>query len=218
MGELFLSPELSCEIREIYETMERSYEEVATQLPLTCQGCPDNCCDSFFQHYTYSEWAYLWEGLRKLDDALLDKIIKRAKRYVAESEQLLRQGIRPQLQCPLLEEGLCSLYRHRLMICRTHGVPATLIRPDGQHLRFPGCFRCQEIVVDKYSSETDAPAMDRTVLYRRLVQLETRMLGTIRHLYPKVKLTIAEMIVNGPPQEVKSCLQMHKEGYHESGT
>ena len=116
----------------------------------------------------------------------------------------MARGDRPHIMCPLNERGLCSLYSHRLMICRTHGVPATLRRPDGQHLRFPGCFRCQEIVRSRYSEETEAPAMDRTILYQRLAQLESRFLGEKRQLFPKVKLTIAEMIVNGPPKDIKA--------------
>jgi hypothetical protein len=87
------------------------------------------------------------------------------------------------------------------MICRTHGVPATLTRPDGQLLRFPGCFRCQEVVKSAYTRETDAPTMDRTILYKRLAQLEARFLGERRGLLPKIKLTIAEMIMAGPPKD-----------------
>jgi hypothetical protein len=89
------------------------------------------------------------------------------------------------------------------MICRTHGVPATLTRPDGQHLRFPGCFRCQEVVSSTFAVETDAPAMDRTILYQRLAQLETRFLGDKKGIFPRIKLTIAEMIVGGPPKDIK---------------
>jgi hypothetical protein len=44
--------------------------------------------------------------------------------------------------------------------------------------------------------------MDRTVLYQRLAQLESRFLGERRGMLPKIKLTIAEMIVNGPPRGV----------------
>ena len=90
------------------------------------------------------------------------------------------------------------------MICRTHGVPATLTRPDGQSLRFPGCFRCQEVVSASFAVATAAPAMDRTILYQRLAQLETRFLGDRRGLLPKIKLTIAEMIVGGPPKDIKT--------------
>lgn len=204
MKELFLPPELSCEIGEIYASMATAYDQVAGRIPLTCTGCPDNCCDSYFLHYTYSEWAYLWEGIRALDDARLDRILQRAKDYVDQSRVLIARGERPQLMCPLNDQGLCGLYQHRLMICRTHGVPATLTRPDGQHLRFPGCFRCQEVVNTAFAVETDAPAMDRTVLYQRLAQLETRFLGQKKGLFPRIKLTIAEMIVSGPPKDIKT--------------
>ena len=204
MKELFLPPELSCEMKEIYASMVTAYDQVAQTLSLTCDGCPDNCCDSYFLHYTYCEWAYLWEGIRRLDDAQLDRIMRRARDYVEQGRAAIFRGERPEIMCPLNEDGRCSLYTHRLMICRTHGVPATLTRPDGQLLRFPGCFRCQEIVSRAYPVETDAPAMDRTILYQRMAQLESRFLGDRRGQFPKVKLTIAEMIVNGPPREIKS--------------
>jgi len=204
MKELYLPPELSCEIGEIYASMATAYDEVAGALTMTCQGCPDNCCDSYFLHYTYSEWAYLWQGIRGLDDACLDRIMQRAREYVEQSRLFIARGKRPQLMCPLNEEGRCGLYSHRMMICRTHGVPATLTRPDGQNLRFPGCFRCQEIVISTDVGETEAPAMDRTILYKRLAQLETRFLGDKRGVFPRIKLTIAEMIVNGPPRDIKT--------------
>lgn len=204
MKELFLPPELSCEIGEIYASMATAYDQVAGRIPLTCEGCPDNCCDSYFLHYTYSEWAYLWEGIRALDDARLDRILQRAKAYADQSRVLIARGERPQLMCPLNDQGLCGVYQHRLMICRTHGVPATLTRPDGQHLRFPGCFRCQEVVNTAFAVETDAPAMDRTILYQRLAQLESRFLGQKKGLFPRIKLTIAEMIVAGPPKDIKT--------------
>ncbi len=207
MSELVLPPALSQEIEEIYETIVAKYDKVAREITLTCEGCPDNCCDSYFLHYTYSEWAYLWEGLRLLEAEQLEKITERAREYVLQSHQVLEQGERPQLQCPLLQDGLCGLYKHRLMICRTHGVPATLTRPDGKSMRFPGCFRCQEIVGEKYPAEDKAPAMDRTSLYQRMAQVESNLLANMRHLYPKKKQTIAEMIVNGPPEDITSCLK-----------
>ena len=199
MKEILLPVELSREISEIYQAMQDEYEKVAEDITLTCQGCPDNCCDSYFQHHTYSEWAYLWEGLRQLDQDTLNRITERAREYVRKSAEVLAIGERPQFMCPLNEDGLCALYQHRMLVCRMHGIPATLTRPDGQSMRFPGCFRCQEIVAEKYTRETDAPAMDRTRLFRRLAALESRLMGERRHLYPRVKKTIADMIVEGPP-------------------
>jgi Fe-S-cluster containining protein len=200
MKEIVLPPELSREIAEIYQAMQEDYDAVASEVTLTCQGCSDNCCDSYFLHHTYCEWAYLWQGIRHMDDESLDRIMARAEEYVRKSAEVLANGERPQLECPLLDDnGLCSLYQHRMLICRMHGIPATLTRPDGQPLRFPGCFRCQEIVAEKYEHESKAPAMDRTLLFRRLAALESRLMGEKRHLHPRVKKTIADMIVQGPP-------------------
>ncbi len=54
--------------------------------------------------------------------------------------------------------------------------------------------------------------MDRTDLYKRLALLESRVLGHKRHLYPRIKMTIAEMIEQGPPQDIQSCLQGEENG------
>lgn len=200
MTEIVLPPELSAELAEIYTAMVEGYDKVAAAIGLSCQGCPDNCCDSYFLHHTYSEWAYLWQGLRELPAEKREAISRRAENYVQQSREQLARRERPQIKCPLLnEKGLCGLYRHRLLVCRMHGIPATMTRPDGQSMRFPGCFRCQEIVHTKYRQEEDATAMDRTPLFKRMAALESRLLGEKRHLFPRVKLTIAEMIVQGPP-------------------
>ncbi|MGI6656416.1 MAG: hypothetical protein ACOX5Z_06265 [Desulfobulbus sp.] len=197
MPELILSPALSSELRALYADMETSYDQVAAALGHTCTGCPDNCCDSFFLHYTYCEWACLWEGLRQLDAASLERVLGRARDYVRESRMILARSERPQLMCPLNDAGRCSLYPYRLMICRTHGVPAVLVLPNGKSQRFPGCFRCQELVVGR--AEADIPAMDRTELYHRLARIEARFLGEQRRALPRIRLTIAEMIAGGPP-------------------
>jgi hypothetical protein len=121
---------------------------------------------------------------------------KRSAEYLAEVEVSLAEGRRPVLMCPLNESGLCRLYAHRLMICRMHGVPSSLTLPDGRRLSFPGCFRCQEIL----GKPEGLPTVDRTALYRELAALEAELLGPRKNLRPKVKMTIAQMIVQGPPQ------------------
>ncbi len=200
MKEIILSPAISRKLGDIYTTMELQYDSVASEISLTCSGCPDNCCDSYFLHYTYCEWAYLWEGLRALDDETRQRIVDRSKQYVEESRKILERRERPRLMCPLNDNGLCSLYLHRLMICRLHGVPASMTRPDGQILNFPGCFRCQEIIQEKYPKDADVPSMNRTELLGRVAALESELLEGKRHLFPKVRRSIAEMIVDGPPR------------------
>ena len=75
-----------------------------------------------------------------------------------------------------------------------------MTRPDGQALKFPGCFRCQEIIQEEYKNEADVPFMNRTELLGRIAALESELLGGKRHLFPKVRRSIAEMIADGPPR------------------
>ena len=195
-SEIVLSPEFSQQVTSLFAEMGEVYDRTAQAIQLTCMDCPDNCCDSYFLHHTYTEWAYLWEGLNKLDADKLAAIQERAREYVLQGEAILAKGERPMLMCPLNDKGLCTVYSHRMMICRLHGVPSTFTRPDGQTMQFPGCFRCQEITGEK----PPAASMDRTDFFRRLVELELELLGPKRGSAPKVKLTLAQMIVQGPPQ------------------
>jgi len=198
MKEVILSEQQQQELEEIYQQLQLQYSGVAEELQFTCNGCPDNCCDSYFLHHTYTEWAYLWLGIRQLEPARQQLIQERARQYLQQSERQLATGQRPQIICPLNEGGLCTLYNHRLLVCRTHGVPATMTRPDGQTLRFPGCFRCQEIVEARHNGQPPS-RVERTVLLRRLALLENQLLENRRHLLPRMKMTIAEMLVKGPP-------------------
>ncbi len=199
MKEIVLGEQLSAEIATIYEEMESDYDVVARALKFSCDGCPDNCCDSYFLHHTYSEWAYLWQGFRAESEEKQRQIIECSEQYILDCQKAEVEGERPQVMCPLNEDGRCILYMHRLMVCRTHGVPASMRRPDGQILNFPGCFRCQEIVKKKFDHDSQAPHMERTPLLRRLVGVERELMGEKIHLYPRVKLTIAQMLVQGPP-------------------
>jgi hypothetical protein len=176
--------------------METSYNETASRIGLSCSGCRDNCCVSFFQHHTYIEWAYFWEGLHACGAQRKAAIRKQAEEYVERSREKLRQGLRPNLMCPVNDSGWCSLYGFRLMICRLHGVPNIVRMPNGKMRSFPGCTVCQELTRNMNAP----PAMDRTPFYHRLAELEKRFLGSKHGKMPKVNLTLAEMIVQGPPR------------------
>lgn len=201
MQELILSGQQFLRLQDIYEKMEQDYDKVAQQLYFSCSGCPDNCCDSYFLHHTYAEWAYLWVGFRELGQTKQEELKQRSSDYIEQCRVAKNCGEQPLVMCPLNEDGLCLLYKFRLLVCRTHGVPATMTRPDGQTMRFPGCFRCQQLVEKKYDNSIQPPHVERTPLLRQLVLLESELLDNRRHLLPKVKMTIAEMLVKGPPRE-----------------
>jgi len=181
----------------LYADMQSRYAEHAQALGLSCDGCPQNCCTSFFQHHTRIEWAYLLHGLSELPTERRAVYEERSLTYVRDATAALAKGERPSIMCPLNDEGRCGVYAHRLMICRLHGVPNRLRYPDGRAVDFPGCFRSQELCAEAHSF----PVLDRTALYTRLMELEVQFVGPrqIRTL-PRVDLTLAEMIVQGSPK------------------
>ena len=181
----------------LYSRMVESYSGVAGEIGLSCEGCTDNCCTSYFQHHTYVEWAYLWKGLKECDEVRRKRYVERAKDYVRLAREAMARGVRPNIMCPLNDDGLCGLYKHRLMICRMHGVPNILVRPDMQVLRFPGCWKTQELCKDM----DQAPEVNRTPLYKELVDLEVAFVGPNKsRKLPRVDRTLAERIFMGPPK------------------
>ncbi|MDD5757449.1 MAG: hypothetical protein PHI06_00035 [Desulfobulbaceae bacterium] len=180
-------------LANLYAEMEEAYSKVATLLDFSCQQCPDNCCDSYFQHHTYIEWAYLWQGLLSLPSERLNEYQGRARKAILGYQEAMDKNERPLIMCPVNDNGLCGLYQHRLLICRLHGVPASISTPDGRNRQFPGCFRCQELTAGKANVTT----MDRTRFFKTMVNLEQSFLQG--HSLPKIKMTLAEMLLQEPP-------------------
>jgi hypothetical protein len=179
----------------LYADMENRYVDIAANIGLTCADCPDNCCTSYFQHHTHVEWAHLWQGLAILPETRLREVRSRAAEYVEQARGILAKKRAPDIMCPLNEGGRCILYTHRLMICRLHGVPNVFTLPNGVAKEFPGCVRSQELA----ASSTGLPKLDRTDFYRRLAELEMDYLRSMTQKPAKVRLTLAEMIHQGPP-------------------
>ena len=180
----------------LYGRMQDAYSHAANDLGLTCADCPRNCCYSHFQHHTYVEWAYLWQGMNQLPEAKRAKYLARAEDNVRQTNTALQSGLTPKVLCPLNDDGRCGLYAHRLMICRMFGVPNRLVMPGGRQLNFPGCWRTEELVQGRETM----PVVDRTPLYRDLVGLEAALLGKRMGKLPKVDMTLSEMLVAGPPK------------------
>jgi len=195
MSAAALSAEIAEKLAVLYQEMETGYDQVAVKIGLSCQGCPDNCCDSYFLHHTYIEWAYLWRGLATLAPEALERVMARARLCLEHYREAEAAGHWPKIMCPLNEDGRCMLYLYRPMICRCHGVPARLRRPDGKTLHFPGCFRCQEL-----TTKPGAAEIDRTPLLRRLARLEEHFLDRRFGLLPRTKITLAAMLLAGLPE------------------
>lgn len=185
-------------LASLYADMDAAYTAAAAAAGLSCAGCAENCCVSFFQHHTHAEWLYLHQGLAALAPERRAAYEARARDYVEAVRESLARGETPTAMCPVNDDGLCGLYEHRLMICRLHGVPNVLI--GGMGIReFPGCEPCQRLTAAGAGAGAGGKAMDRTPLLRRLAALEMELWGSRPGRPPKVDMTLAEMILAGPP-------------------
>jgi hypothetical protein len=173
-------------LSRIYGSMDDAYREAAAFYDFSCRGCQDNCCTTYFFHYTIIESLYLVQGLWGLGKGMKEEIMERA---VNMSDPLKRGSY----MCPVNEGGRCLLYPYRTMICRLHGLPNEVQKPGGQRDEGPGCAKFEE---EKRRKGLPHRRIDRTPFYTDLANLE-RDLRTEIGFFQKFKKTIAEMIRDG---------------------
>jgi hypothetical protein len=176
-------------LEQLYASMDRSYENVADHYGFACNGCEDNCCLTLFYHHTHLEFFYLHKGFRGLDRQRQVAISEKAQAVCSAVRWAEKNGPPLRQICPLNIDSRCNLYAFRPMICRLHGIPSELRRPDGQTTRAPGCGsfmdRCGQLAYVPF---------DRTPFYRDLAGIEQ----ALRRDMPgagKIKMTVAEMIL-----------------------
>lgn len=180
--------DLEVEVSQLFVKMDAAYARTADKTGFVCNGCEDNCCRTRFYHHTLMELLYLRSGLSALPPGIQGRVKEQAVEVCRQTAAMERRGAMVRIMCPLNAQGHCLIYAHRPMICRLHGIPHDLRRPDGRMLAGPGC---DEFYAQCGSSDQDH--LDRTPLYTAMADLERRLrdrLGFNR----KIKLTVAQMI------------------------
>jgi hypothetical protein len=177
-------------IRDLYDRMGKAYDRAAACYGFSCNGCDENCCEERFYHHTLAEFLYLFRGIESCDEQKRKEIFDRARKVAELYQTHDAMGLVQRVMCPLNTAGLCSLYEHRLMICRLHGVPYRMSRPDGTETQGTGCHK---VAWDMSAEETALCVFDRTGLYRELSGIEIELRRKLG-FGNRIKMTIAEMI------------------------
>ncbi len=175
----------------LFERMDQAYAAVADQYGFHCSGCKDNCCLTRFYHHTLLEYLYLIDGLRQLDATTWQAVRRQAVTVDAQMARAERRGESSRIMCPLNENGRCLVYPHRPMICRLHGIPHELHRPDGKILKNPGCDAFFDQI--RKNGKSDYIPFDRTPFYRDMAMLEKQLRSQTGY-HEKIKLTVAQML------------------------
>lgn len=175
-------------LQSIFAAMDRKYAEAAKHYGFHCDGCEDNCCRTRFYHHTYLEYLYIQAGLNKLSRQRQGEIQSRAAAVCRETAKADEKAMPVRLMCPLNSDGCCTLYTHRPMICRLHGISHELRKPGQNVVRGPGCG-----MFDLRCSDKSYRKFDRTPFYFEMAKLERELRQAVG-LSGRIKMTIAEMI------------------------
>jgi Fe-S-cluster containining protein len=177
-------------LRQLFDRMDRAYDRAASAYGFVCRGCEDNCCHTRFSHHTLLEFLTLKRGWGRLPGSQRTLAAARSRSVLEQYRQADGSGTAARVLCPLNRDGDCTLYRHRPMICRLHGIPHELRQPGGK-VAGPGCAD-----FDRQACGRPYVVFDRTPLYRDLALLE-RELRVALGLDPRqrFKYTVADVIV-----------------------
>ncbi len=178
------------ELFEVYREIDTEYEKIASEYGFGCSGCEDNCCNTVFYHYTLIEYFALLEGFDNLPPETQKKSIERARDYVQQLNRYRMREEELKIMCPLNYDGLCSVYEHRPLICRVHGLPGMLQHPKKGKQLFSGCKRFEQ-----QHKILEEKRIDRTPYYTQIATIETRLRQDMDYML-KFRKTVAEMILD----------------------
>jgi len=176
-------------LQNIFADMDRKYGTAAQFYGFQCQGCDDNCCRTRFYHHTYLEYLLIRRGFDNLDAPGRSAVRAKAEAVCRQTEQADKNGVPVRQMCPLNNDGMCTLYHYRPMICRLHGIPHELQKPGQPVIHGAGCGAFDEQFSDKPYFK-----FDRTQFYFEMARLENEF-KQAAGLTGRIKLTVAEMIL-----------------------
>jgi len=185
-------PEYFSPLVQLYQNMNKTWNQVAEQYGFRCNGCEDNCCLSLFFHHTHAEASFLEFGLQTLPRKDQKHVLALSHDYCRQTfsgtAKNHNQPASQKIPCPLLKNNRCSLYNFRPMICRLHGLPHELHKPGFNVIKGPGCD------AGKFDSREYIP-FDRTPFYKQMAIIEMNF-RQLTGKNEKIKKTIAQIFVN----------------------
>ncbi len=179
------------ELEKIYKAMDYLWIKTASAYGFKCTGCTDNCCETEFYHHTYIEKDYLvLKGMQSIEQKIRQKILSKAREVNAKRQRAEKANEQIRVMCPLNENNLCLLYKFRPMICRLHGIPHELHKPNSEPIISPGCH-----TGNKFFEKKGYIKFDRTPFYSKMAGIEMEY-RKVTGKTKKIKQTIAQMLIS----------------------
>jgi Fe-S-cluster containining protein len=116
------------------------------------EGC-SHCCERGQYPFSALELKYLMQGYNKLSQEEKDIIQKKIEQVVADAKTTKDEVYLH--ECPFLINKKCSVYEHRGIICRTHGILFFIPNEDGESTnKIPSCVNKGLNYSSVYDNET----------------------------------------------------------------
>ena len=112
-------------IKDFQQKIDKYFEENSEYI-YCHEGC-SACCEIGEYPFSWIEMGYLMQGFLALPDEIKETIKKNILKLHEQKQQF--KGKRFEYTCPFLIEGSCSVYSHRGLTCRVHGL--THLKKDG---------------------------------------------------------------------------------------
>ncbi len=182
--------EIFVRLEKLYSKMDIAWNKIALLYGFECNGCNENCCETEFYHHTLVEKNYLLKGFKQLSAPSIIFAKKWAKKVCTKRDLAAKKGESIRIICPLNLDGKCILYKFRPMICRLHGIPHQLRKPDSLTLFSPGCNAGAHLFDAKGYIE-----FDRTPFYIEMAAIEKEYLTSIIGKITRNRQTVAQMLL-----------------------
>jgi len=111
---------------------------------IKCSAGCSHCCESGYYPVTNLEFDFLKTGFDTLDAEKQDIILKKCNKTEEDLSKFIESGSKMQdfaYECPILNNGMCSLYEYRPILCRVYG----LITPKPENSSRYGIPACKDI-------------------------------------------------------------------------
>lgn len=115
-------------LENIGKSLDKFFEE---QKPYICctKGC-SLCCETGEYPFSELEFKYAMLGYNKLSEEEKNIVINKAAEIKKNKESFA--GKKFLYECPFLINNVCSIYKHRGLICRNHGLAYYSKDKDGE--------------------------------------------------------------------------------------
>ena len=155
--------------RDLYALIDSVVADMQVAMPeFACRAGCFHCCHTP-PMVTSMEWRPLFKALRTLSHDKLLRVLDMVElqRSLAPALEAKRQAtIHPQkgiapphlgMQCPLLVDGQCAVYKARTLICRAHGYFA---HGRGKHYAYFGCELAKAHMASHFPQDTVLPKLE----------------------------------------------------------